>query len=144
MWSFKYSDQCSWARINFRKCRAESRRGMAEWPAHSQVGAQVRRALIAEVPIFFQGARDRFFELTGNFRIELSGRGRSAVKDGVEYNSCGLTGEGMTARHHFLDDGAKRKHIRTSVDVFSARLFGRHVGDCSKCGTWLRQVPCQG
>ena len=48
-------------------------------------------------------------------------------------NDCGsIARKGLRARRGFVEYDAEGKEIRAVIQVFAARLFGRHVGDGAK------------
>ena len=83
--------------------------------------------LVAQPVILFQRLLDDPLKFGGQFRIEPRRRYRRLVKDGIENGGGCCTPERHRPRSHFVKHSAKRKKIGARVELFSHRLFRRHV-----------------
>ena len=104
-----------------------------------QVGAHLRGRLITQPRVLLQGTADDAFQLRGESRIQALRRNGMAIENGLEnYRGCIAT-KRRTAGSHFVQHPAERKQIAARVDVFSAGLFGRHIGDRADSSARTRQ-----
>ena len=85
--------------------------------------------LIAEVAIFLEAFADDFFELEREFGIEAERRGRFAAENFFEDDAGGFAREWQLAGGHFVEHDGEGEEIGARVEIFTANLFGRHVGD---------------
>ena len=83
--------------------------------------------LVTQPAILFQRLLDDPLEFRGQLRIEPRRRYRRLVKDGIENGGGCCAPERRRPRTHFVKHRAKRKKIGARVEIFSHRLFRRHV-----------------
>src|SRR6185295_349378 len=97
-----------------------------------EVRANLRRVLVAKAAILLQALADDLLEFRRHVGIQLrGGRGR-AIQNAVEDQSRADTRKRHRTGRHFVQDDTEREQIRAGVEVLSADLFRRHVGDCSE------------
>ena len=94
-----------------------------------QVGAHLRSFLIAQPRLFFERTGDDPIELRRKRGIQAQRRDGIAIENRLENHSGRFAAEWPAAGGHFIKDHAEREKVAAHVDVFAARLLGRHVGD---------------
>ncbi len=62
------------------------------------------------------------------------------MENAVENHRRGFAPEGWNACGHLVENRAKGEQVRACIQVFAARLFGRHVGDRADGRTRTRQL----
>src|ERR1700722_14148522 len=97
-----------------------------------QIGAELRRALVAQSAIFLQRLLYNFIELAGNGRIELRGRRRSALENGMKNQRGSIALERKAASAHLIEHGSQGKKVGTRIQNLAADLFRRHIGHGSE------------
>ena len=105
-----------------------------------QVGSQVGRVLVAQVPIFLQRLVDDSLQLHRHFAVQPHRRGRALVQDGVKNGCRSVALEGQQPGGHFVEHGAEGKQVGTPVELFAQRLLWRHVRHCSQGRSRTGQV----
>ena len=104
-----------------------------------QVGADLGRALVAQVTVFLQSFVDDLFQFGGQIGIDAHGGSRLAVQDGVEDDGGSIAAEGDDACAHLVEHGAERKQVAAGVEFLALGLFRRHVRDGADGGAWTGQ-----
>ena len=94
-----------------------------------QIGAYLRRVLIAEMAIFLEGFQNDVFEPCGQRRPDLSRPAGLLVQDRAGNHGAGCAAESRPACGHLVQHKSEREQIRADVDVFAAQLLRGHVGD---------------
>jgi hypothetical protein len=92
-----------------------------------EVGLQVRRGLVAELPVLLQRLLDDLAEVGRRRRGDLGQRLRSAIQDRVVDDRVRVALEGHLPGRHLVEHRAERKEIGAGVGELSPRLLGRHV-----------------
>ena len=94
-----------------------------------QVGAHFGGALITQVAVFLQRLVDDLDQLERDQRIQIGRRSRIAIQNpGVDHGGSAAV-EGNLSRRHLIENGSKGEQIAARIQLFSARLLGRHVRD---------------
>ena len=96
-----------------------------------QIGADVRGALAPDIAILLEEVMDHPVELGRDAGVELQRRDRRAVEDRFEDDRRCRSGERQGASRHLIEHDAERKQIGARVQLFAARLLGRHIRDGS-------------
>ena len=105
-----------------------------------QVGAQVRRVLVAQVAIFLQRLVDDPFELRRDICIEAHRSRRSTIQDGVENSRRRCAGKRPHAGGHLVQHDSEAEDVCTSIEFFTQRLLGRHVHHRPQRRAWAGQM----
>jgi len=90
------------------------------FPLHAlEIGANFRRVLVADVPVFLQTRTDNAVQLRWNLRIETGRSRRTLVQDGIEDSSGCLTAERRSRGSHLIE------HYRKGEQIGSCMVFTR-------------------
>lgn len=93
------------------------------------VSTEFRCALIAYFSVFLEGLHDQIGQFRRKPRIQLQGRWRRAVQNGIVHNRGCSPRKDLAAGCHFIEDRTEGKEITSRVETLAARLFGGHVSD---------------
>ena len=74
-----------------------------------QIGAHIRRVLVAQLGIFLKGLGNNFFEFYGQVGIEARRWNRFAFQDRGENYAGRAAGKSLAPGGHFVEDQAERK-----------------------------------
>ena len=105
-----------------------------------QVRLQLGRALVAQVPVLFEGRVDDALELRRKLRVELDRGDRRAVENRVEDDGRRARPRRLAARRHLVEHGAEGEEVGAGVERLAARLLGRHVRHGADGRAGARQV----
>ena len=94
-----------------------------------QVREKLGSDLIAHLAVLLQRLVDNPLQLHRQAGIELEGRRRCAVQDGIENRRRGASRERLFAGGHFVENAAEAEKVGARVHFLPQRLLGRHVGD---------------
>ena len=92
--------------------------------------------LVPETFLCLQRLINTAVELSRNGRIQASYRNWLSIENGIEHDGGTRSRESLRTGCHFVQQQAKRKQIRASVDFFSPSLLGRHVCDSAESRSW--------
>ena len=84
-----------------------------------EVGANVRRVLVAQVAIFFEALVDDAFQFRRHVGIQAHWRHRSAVENRIENDRRAVPAKWPRARRHFVEHDAEREQIGARVQRLS-------------------------
>ena len=96
--------------------------------------------LIAQLGVFLQRFRDHAFEVNRKVGNHACGSQRLAFQNRRKNYARCVSAERLTAGGHFVKHHAERKQIRARIQIFSADLLGRHVGDRADGSAWTGEV----
>ena len=94
-----------------------------------QVGAQLRRRLVAQPPVLLEQLADDLADPVGDAAVQLGGRRRGVVQDSLEDARGRAAGEGGLAGRHLVQHHAEGEEVGAGVHLLAAGLLRRHVGD---------------
>src|SRR5580700_4429611 len=124
---------CGDAKLDLLPCRR--RRGSCGDPCRLgvslqplEVGANIRRVLVPEVPILLQTFRDDPLQFGGHFGVQPNRWDGCPVQDCFEDYPGALSTEWQSAGCHFIKNHTEGKQVRSRIHFFSANLFGGHIG----------------
>ena len=104
-----------------------------------EVRANVRRVLVAQIPIFFEALVDDPFQFRRHVGIQAHGRHRRAVENRIENGPRAVPSKWPRARRHFIEHDAEREQIGAGVQRRRPDLLGRHVRHGPERVAWIRQ-----
>ena len=99
---------------------APRRRGVERFSKHSQVGSEVRSALVTIFTLFRERLLNDTLQLQGNARPQGRQRVGFLVDDGVNERLRVFAVKGELAADHFMQHNAKRPKVSAVVYLFSA------------------------
>ena len=91
--------------------------------------------VVATFLVLVEKLRDDSFERNRDVGVQLDRSRRLAIQDGIEYHRGRAPLKRPLSGRHLVEDEPERKQIRSGVEIFSARLLRRHVGDRPECHT---------
>src|SRR4030095_1245041 len=89
--------------------------------------------LIPQLLVLLHCLGNNLFQFRGNVRIESHWSYWLFCEDRFEYLTRGPCVKWKLAGRHFIENYPEGVEIRSRIELFSPRLFGRHVGDCTQC-----------
>ena len=96
--------------------------------------------LVAQVPIFLERLVDDPFEFRRHGGIEPHRSDRRAIQNLIENLRRAASRKALLPGDHFVQHQAERKNVRPPVEVFRARLLGRHVRQRAHRGAGRAQL----
>src|SRR2546427_10253555 len=100
--------------------------------------------LVAKAGVFLEGLVDDVFESGRQVRVQTHRRQRRLVKNGIEHGRGGFSTKGELSGGHLVKHDAERKKIGTGIQILAEGLFGEHVGNGAKRGTWAGEILVSG
>src|SRR5215471_10187161 len=94
-----------------------------------QIAAKIGGRLVAQFAILFERFADDVLEFGREIGIESHRRDGNAVHNRFENHGGAFAAEGKLTGGHFVENDAERKKVAAWIELFSADLLGRHIGN---------------
>ena len=98
-------------------------------PEALQIRLQVGSGLVAQIPFLFERPGDDPIQVVWQRVVDRARRHGVPVEDAIEDDRGRVAREALAAGRHLVEHDPERKQVGPWVQIFAARLLGRHVCD---------------